>query len=150
MRSMPAYRYRGRHRACTSLDDGFALIEVLVSMMIFAIIASAATYAVTSGIGSSDASRDRVGSANVAQQQLEQARAMPQASLVATPTATSTAVVGTGTYTVTRTVGFLPADSTGCPTDVATDAPHEITVHVEVAPANGDSRTVGMDTVIAC
>jgi prepilin-type N-terminal cleavage/methylation domain-containing protein len=150
MRSLPAYRYRGEHRAHGGSDSGFALTEVLVSMMIFAIIAAAATYAVTSGIGSSSASRSRVGAANVAQQELEQARAMPQASLVATPSATSTATVGEGAYTVTRTVGFLPADSTGCPTDVATDAAHEITVHVEVAPADGSSRTVDMDTVIAC
>jgi prepilin-type N-terminal cleavage/methylation domain-containing protein len=150
MRSMHAHRYSGRHRAQGGFDAGFALTEVIVSMMIFAIIAAAATYAVTSGIGSSSASRDRVGAANVAQQQLEQARAMPRASLVATPTATSTATVGNGTYTVTRTVGYLPADSTGCPTDVATDAAHEITVHVEVAPTDDGSRTVGLDTVIAC
>jgi Tfp pilus assembly protein PilV len=131
-------------------DSGFALTEVIVSFIIFLVIATAATVSVSRGIDSSGASRDRVGAANVAQQQLEQARAMPRASLTAVPTATSTATVGTSNYAITRTVGFLPADSTACPTDVATDAPHEITVHVDVTALGATPRTIGMDTVIAC
>jgi hypothetical protein len=58
--------------------------------------------------------------------------------------------VGNSRYRVTRTVGYLPAGSTACPTDVATDAPHEITVHVDVAAGGATPRTIGMDTVIAC
>src|SRR5262245_46321268 len=151
MRSLLANRLRGgRPGPHRSSEAGFALTEIIVSMVMFAIIATAATYAVTSGINSSGASRDRVGAANVAQQQLEQARAMPRANLIAAPTATSTATVGANQYTVTRTVGYLPAGSTSCPTAVATDAAHEITVHVDVTTVGETPRTVGMDTVIAC
>ena len=152
MRSTLADRLRGRHGAPGNdpADSGFALTEVIVSFIIFVAVATAATYAVTRGIDSSGASRDRVGAANVAQQQLEQARALPRASLTAAPIATSTATVGAGTYKVTRTVGYLPAGSTACPTDVATDAAHEITVHVDVTTGGAVTRTIGMDTVIAC
>jgi Tfp pilus assembly protein PilV len=152
MRCPLACRLRGRLRALGTdqADRGFALTEVIVSFILFVAIATAATYAVTRGIDASSSSRDRVGAANVAQQQLEQARAMPRASLTAAPTATSTATAGTSSYTVTRTVGFLPAGSTACPTDVATDAPHEITIHVDVTAQGATPRTIGMDTVIAC
>ena len=150
MRSMHVCSYRGRHRAPGGGEDGFALVEVLVSMLMFAFIAVAGTYAVTAAIDTSSASRNRVGAANVAQLQLEQARAMPHSNLLATPTATSTATVGNSRFAVTRTVGYLPAGSTSCPTTVATDAAHEITVHVAVSPVNGGARTVGLDTVIAC
>ena len=150
MRSLPANRLRGRLSARSSSEGGFALAEIIVSMMIFAFVATAATYVVTRGIDSSSASRDRVGAANVAQQQLEQARAIPRADLTATPTAISTATVGTSRYTVTRTIGYLPTGSTDCPTTVASDAAHEIAVHVDVTVQGANPRTVGMDTVIAC
>jgi prepilin-type N-terminal cleavage/methylation domain-containing protein len=156
MRSLLAQRLTRRSRGKHSGGDGdvaqagFALTEVLVCFVILLIIATAATYAVNAGINSSSITHQRVGSANVAQQQLEQARALPRASLTATPTATSTASVGGSKYTVKRSIGYLPTGSTACPTDVATDAAHEITVHVDVAPATGSTRTVGMDTVIAC
>ena len=61
-----------------------------------------------------------------------------------------TPTVGTSRYTVTRTIGYLPAGSTGCPTAVASDAAHEIAVHVDVTAQGANPRTVGMDTVIAC
>ena len=156
MRSTLAHRLRGRHCALGTAgdtddaDSGFALTEVIVSFIIFVAVATAATYAVTRGIASSVAGHDRVGAANLAQQQLEQARALPRAGLTASPTATSTATVGNSKYTVTRTVGYLPAGNTACPTDVATDAAHEITVHVAVVAHGATSRTIGMDTVIAC
>ncbi len=152
MRSTLADRLRGGPGALGTDqgDSGFALTEVIVSFIMFIVVATAATVAVSRGIDSSGANRDRVGAANIAQQQLEQARALPRASLTAAPTATSTAIAGASKYTVRRTVGFLPAGSTACPTDVATDAAHEITVHVDVTTQGQTPRTITMDTVIAC
>jgi prepilin-type N-terminal cleavage/methylation domain-containing protein len=140
---------RVRARPDVRDDRGFTLIEVMVSFVIFAIVASAATLAVVNGISTSKATSDRVGAANVAQQELEHARAMPRASLAAAPTATSTTTVGNNAFTTTRTIAYAPAGS-ACPTTIATDAPHKITVNVVVSWPGSHGRTVQMGTVLAC
>ena len=150
----PLTRFTHRLRTAGTGDDGFTLTEVIVSFVIFAIVATAATVAVVNGTKSTQLTNSRVTAANVAQQALQQAQAMPRAALTAAPSTSPT--VGTAQYTVNgfavaRTIGYLSgtASASSCPTTIDASAKHEITVHVVVTPAIG-GRSVSMDTVIAC
>lgn len=129
-------------------DAGFTLLEVVVSLVIFAIVAASATAAIINGVSSSNVTRNRVDAANIAQQDIQQLAALPRTSVTAAPTST-TVTVGNEPYTVTRQIGTLPS-GTPCPTVVATDTPHKITVHVQVNWPNDNGRSVQMDTVLAC
>ena len=131
-------------------DEGIILPEILVSMLIFAVVAAGATTAVMGGINANSITQNRVSTANVAQQALQQARNLTTDQLAATPAATSSATVGAGKYTITRTVTFTPAGSTACPSTLATGTPHAAIVHVSVSGTGDHARTVAMDTVIAC
>jgi prepilin-type N-terminal cleavage/methylation domain-containing protein len=132
-------------------DGGFTLVEALVSLTIFVIVAAAAALAIVTGISGNNASSDRVGAAQVAQQESDRARAMSKDVLTATPVATSTATRGSKQYTVQRTVSYIGGTScpTALPTGTATATPREIRVNV-VVTVPGSGRTVTMDTVLAC
>ena len=132
-------------------DGGFTLVEALVSLTIFVIVAAAAALAIVTGITGNNASSDRVGAAQVAQQESDRARAMSKDALTATPLATSTATRGSKQYTVQRTVSYIGGTScpTALPTGTATATPREIRVNV-VVTVPGSGRTVTMDTVLAC
>jgi type II secretory pathway pseudopilin PulG len=152
-----ADRVHGRHGGHRSVasgvpanDRGFALTEVIVAGLIFAIVSTAAVLAITGGLTGSTKTNQRVVTANVAQQAVQQAVDSPRASLTATPTTTTTATVGSGTYVVRRSISYYPAGATACPNPVATDTPYSIVVHVTAAPSASPTRTVAMDTVIAC
>lgn len=131
-------------------EDGIILPEILVSMLIFAIVAAGATTAVMGGLNANSITQNRVTTANVAQQALQQTRNLTTDQLAATPSATSSATIGAGKYTITRTVTFTPAGSTACPSSLATGTPHAAVVHVSVSGTGDHARTVAMDTVIAC
>jgi prepilin-type N-terminal cleavage/methylation domain-containing protein len=137
----------GYARTC---DDGFTLLETLVSFVLFAIVATAATYALVTGVTTRKATSDRIDATSIAEQQTARVRTMPQAQLTATPTTTTRATVGSTTYTVTRTVGYVPA---GTPCPAAGAAPdstvHEIAVSV-VVTVPGSGRQVEMDSRLAC
>jgi prepilin-type N-terminal cleavage/methylation domain-containing protein len=148
--SSPLTRIKNRLRSAASGDDGFTLTEVIVSFVIFAIVATAATVAVVGGTKSTQLTNNRVTAANVAQQSLQQAQAMPRASLTATGPASPThgnAQYSVSGFAVTRTIGYV--GGTSCPNGIDASAKHEITVHVVVTPATS-GRPVAMDTVIAC
>jgi type II secretory pathway pseudopilin PulG len=148
----PIERRRGRHAGPPpAADSGFALTEILVAGMIFAIVSAAAVTATVTGIHSASATHQRVVTANVAQQAIQQAVAMPRASLTATPSpSASTVTIGTGRYRVTRSIQYLPAGTNACPSTVAVGTPYAIVVHVSAVPVADSTRSVQMDTVIAC
>lgn len=137
---------RGAHE-----DGGFTLVEAVVSLTIFVIVAAAAALALLTGITGNNASSDRVGAAQVAQQESDRARAMSRTDLTASPTVTSTATRGAKQYSVRRTVSYLGGSScpTALPSGTATATPREIQVNV-VVTVPGSGRTVTMDTVLAC
>lgn len=149
---------RGRHEAGRgsgrisgrgSGDDGFTLIETLVSLGLFMIVSLAAVLAVVTATSNTDATRDRVAAANVAQQEIARAQAMPRSGLTASPTASRTATVGSEPYTVTRSIAYVPA-GVPCPSAPATDAPHRISVYVTVTWPGAKGRSVDVGTVLAC
>jgi hypothetical protein len=119
--------------------------------VILAIIGAAAVMAINTGVSSASVTHQRVVTANVAQQAIQQAVTMPRASLTATPTpAASTVTVGNGKYSVTRSIGYSPTGTNACPTAVVVGTPYAIVVHVVAVPVAGSTRSVQMDTVIAC
>ena len=150
-------RLHGRHGSASvsgphgpESDGGFALVEVLVGMIIFAIVSAGATLAIIGGAQSNSVSQARVGAANIAQQALQRAESLPRASLAATPSTTSTVTVGSATYSVQRQVTYTPATASACPTTIVSGTPYAMVVHVVVSGTGQNSRSVTMDTVLAC
>lgn len=133
-------------RACHRLgnarnDDGFTVLEVVVAMTIFVIVAVGAAGGVLNGIKASNSTTNRVGGANVAQSDLDQARVQPTPS----PTSYATNAPSGGSYTVTRTVTMpTPSGSTACP------AGSEMTISVVVTGPGRSTSSVKMQTVVAC
>ncbi|MBE7189289.1 prepilin-type N-terminal cleavage/methylation domain-containing protein [Jatrophihabitans endophyticus] len=157
--SAPAVGLVGRWRARfgdESGDEGFTLIEAIVSFVIFAIVIAAAVTAIVTGIKTSNGNRDRVTAANVAQQALTKAQGATGASLAAAPTATSTSTVGKEPYTVVRRIDYAQASATAtapassCPTVVTSGTSYWMHIAVTVTWPGANGRTVQMDTVRSC
>jgi prepilin-type N-terminal cleavage/methylation domain-containing protein len=123
-------------------DAGFTVIEAIVAMTIFVIVSAAAIAAVFGGIQSSNNTNNRVGAANIAQSDLEQARAQGTPSATSYPTAPTS---GGPTFQVTRSVTMPPPSATAtCPDGSS------IKVGVTVSGPGNSGRSVSMSTVIAC
>jgi Tfp pilus assembly protein PilV len=120
-------------------EDGFALLEVLVSFVLFAIVSASATVAIANSIKVSNTTRNRVTATGLAEAALAQARANTTA-LMATPTTTSTS----GAYTVARTATVPVVSGVRCP------AGQTMPVTVTVTWLQTGNRSVRLDTVIAC
>jgi prepilin-type N-terminal cleavage/methylation domain-containing protein len=141
--TVTARRVRRRLDATAHDDSGFTLLEVVVSFVLFSIVAGAATMAISNGIKTSNLTRDRVAAANVAQAAIAQARA-DKPAVIATPTpAPSTVQNGNHSYTVSQAASVPSASGTTCP--VGSVMPFTVKVSWP-----GDTRTVRVDTVIAC
>ena len=129
-----------RIRYAARNDGGFTVVEVVVSLVLFVIVAAAATSAIVNALATSNTTNNRVTATGLAQQALAQARA-DQAAVIATHDLTSVS----GPYTVTRTA-LVPVNVNGevCP------AGDTISVTVVVTWINGGNRSVRLDTVMAC
>jgi prepilin-type N-terminal cleavage/methylation domain-containing protein len=135
-------RIHRRVRATADGDGGFTLLEVIVSFVLFAIVAAGATTGIVAALNASHSSQQRVDASNLGQQDLALALAayrsgtMPQAS-------TYTSGVTNEQFTITRTV-TLTGGATAC-------APGgSFTVHVEVRQKQTTTFLAQTDTVIAC
>jgi prepilin-type N-terminal cleavage/methylation domain-containing protein len=120
-------------------DAGFALLEVLVAFVLFAIVAASATVAIANSISVSNTTRNRVTATGLAQAAIAKARA-DATTLMATPAETSTS----GAYTVVRTVTVPVVNGVRCPAGEA------MPVTVSVTWRQHGNRSVRVDTVIAC
>jgi len=130
-------------RARSGDDAGFTIIEVMVALAIFALVAAGAVAGAIGGSKASSSAKNQVASVNVAQNDLEQARANPTPA----PTSYSTAPVANGpTYSVTRTVTTVaPAGA------AAGSCPAGGERHISVlVRANGTNNASRLDTVVAC
>jgi prepilin-type N-terminal cleavage/methylation domain-containing protein len=97
-----------RAASARSRDAGFTLVEVMVSLVLFGVVAGASVTAITTSSRTNNTARDRVTAANLAQADIQQARALRYPSYPAA-VASHPVTVGTKRYTVNRSV------STTCP-----------------------------------
>jgi Tfp pilus assembly protein PilV len=87
-----------------SNDAGFTVLEVLVAFVLFAVMAGASTTAILNANASSNTTQDRVTAADLAQQDLQQARSLRDGIYPTAPAATypKSVKVGNQTFTVNR------------------------------------------------
>ena len=131
-------------------DDGFTLIEVIVSLTLFVLVAGAATFAIISSIRASDVTNQRVAAGQVAQQELDRVRALgPNPVVSARPLPTGSATSADG-VTFTVTVIASPTWSTPCYIGTAPVTGGFRNLEVTVALPGGRISPVVMDTRMAC
>jgi Tfp pilus assembly protein PilV len=126
-------------------DDGFTLVEALVAFSLLAIVSTASINASITAVSSSNGSRDRIAAANLAQQDLENARSLQYPDYPAAAAA-HPVTVGNKTFSVQRTV------STTCPSLWTPGLPTSMKVTTTVTSPGAANRAVSvtMATVIAC
>ncbi len=133
-------------RADAHGDSGFTLIEAVVSLTIFAIVSAAAVSASVNGIELTHLTTNRVTAANLAQQDLDMARAVQAGSVSATGYP-RTVTKGSTTYTINRSITY--SSGTSCPTTAAAGVQYYLTLTDTVTWA-GQHRPMRLDAVIAC
>jgi len=131
-------------------DEGFTLIEVIVSLALFMLVAGAATFAIISSIRASDVTNQRVAAGQVAQQELDRVMALgPNPVVTARPLAMGSATSVDGRkYTVT--VAASPAWTTPCFIGSVVGTGGFRNIEITVALPSGRISPVVMDTRIAC
>lgn len=142
MSSLPVLRRIQRRLTCdTDREAGFTLIEALVSFVIFAVVASSATYAIINALNASHVSQQRVDAADVAQAVV--ADAIINANTIAEippPGTVSTPNVGLELFTVVETITGSGSCTTG----------KMFTVNVEVYQKQTDQFLARSDARVSC
>lgn len=94
-------------------DDGLSLIEVLVSITLFAVVAAGTGTMLVTGIGVSRDARNRTAASLLASEGLESARNLATTTFTQLTTAAAPAVktVNNVAFTVTQTATFIPKDA---------------------------------------
>lgn len=100
----------------TTNEDGFSLIEVIVSMVVLAILSSAVVLVLGQSMQASRTSKQRVVAANVVAAQMDLIRDKPVASLPVGVTTLPTVTVDGINYSIVQTVRWVPGP------DAATDS----------------------------
>lgn len=113
-------RLRGSEPSDGVNDAGFSLVEVIVAIVLFALVATAATAMLVTGLATTRLERNRTAAAAIATEQLEQARnysvllgnwvanAPSAAAALAVPVPAASRVVGGNTYYVSQTSAWVP------------------------------------------
>jgi type II secretory pathway pseudopilin PulG len=95
-------------------ESGFAIIEVVVSAAVLAIVAMAVLAGIDGATGSSAREKARAVAANLAEQDQERLRAMSVDTLTAVPQAPPITIDGV-TYTIKSEAGWVTDDTGGTP-----------------------------------
>lgn len=151
---MPPTRVRPPLRRVDRGDDsGFTVVEALVCFVMLAVVAAWSGVAIYDATTTSKTSTDRIAATNLAQQDLQSARALRYPTYPQARAATSTTVEGTK-YTVTRSVTWTKPDGTTigtCPTTPDfTARPFMVVTTTVTWPPAGTDQTVVASTEIAC
>ena len=131
-------------------DDGFTLVEVIASMVVLAILATAVAVALAQSLQASRTSRQRVAAANLISQQMDLIRDAGAGALgigVSSPTPVS--VDGT-LYSMTQTVRWVSGTSSA--TDSCSGTGTALFKSVSIAatwPSMAGTAPVRSDTVLA-
>jgi prepilin-type N-terminal cleavage/methylation domain-containing protein len=135
-----------------SRDDGFSLIEVIFAIMIFALIAMAATSGFITEIAMENKSRNRVAAAGLAASEIDNARSVAPSSLVVGSTGYDT-WVGKLKYHVQRDVAYVPLNSTQGACDGGANNGAQVKVYrvdaVVTWPKMGNTPAVRAETQIS-
>lgn len=140
---------RARLTPKADAEAGLTLIEVIIAMMIFAMVAVGVAYAVSASLVTTRDAKAREVAANLAAQDIDYARSVDDVTAVVNQT-TSTTVNGI-TYTLKRTTGWISsdgADST-CGSSSGVLLYKHVNDRVTWTGARTSTTTVQADTLIA-
>jgi prepilin-type N-terminal cleavage/methylation domain-containing protein len=144
MTPQPVRRIRHRVALATHLDDGFTLIEVLVSFVLFVIVSTSATFAIVAALHASHTSQQRIDASNVAQRFM--ADQQQNAQRAVNGSATYPASVKNEDFNVQRTISFFYG-STQC----NPGGSYAVNVEVSQMQKDGNYRLLARsDSVITC
>lgn len=134
--------------ATRDLDAGLTLVELLVAMMVFAILALGVAYSMLATLQSSRDSRGRAIASNLAAQEVDLVRSVDDIFTIGTITRQTT-VAGTA-FTVTRATDWVNSgvDSGDCGTGSGVLQHKKINVTVSWG-TGASQRTVHTDTIVA-
>ena len=109
----------GQRRRRHFRDAGFSLMEIIVALSVFAVLAVACATMTIDSLGVAGDNRERVRAANLASAEIERTRAQFRASRSSVPetTAVNPTLVDGNSYTVARTTTWVDAEG-----DPASDA----------------------------
>jgi len=129
-------------------DDGFALVEMMVALVVFGLVAAAVLMTLNAALGMSRTNRQRVVAAGLAARQIEIARGMSAATIPDGQQVWSVPVDAT-TYTLTQTAQYVQDQASGSPcTSGSNGAPGYKRISVVVTwPAMLSVRPVRSDTL---
>lgn len=144
-----AHRVRNRYLhvargADATTDAGFSLLEVIVSFVIFAVVAGSATAAIVSALRASHSSQQRVDAAQVALQFVSDAQRNPGSMQPESNKTFPTVGVQNEQFSVTRSIVFSNSGTTTCTSGMY------FTVHVTVNQAQTGKFLARSDTVVTC
>lgn len=122
-------------------DAGFSLVEILVALAVFTVMAIAASTALITTIQVSNQTQNRVVANNLARLKIEQIEGQALAGFAPNVTPTTTALRGK-TFFVSPSLAIVsPASTFTCKARA---------VSVTVSWANSANRKVRYDTVLSC
>jgi type II secretory pathway pseudopilin PulG len=134
----------GAMRGAAVRDDGFSLLEVLVSFLLFVIVSASATAAIVSAIRASHRSQQRVEGTGVAQAVISRYMSSPGSAVLGTKTYLLS--VKNEQFSVTQTIAFTDPRATQC----LGGASHTYLLNVSVSQAQTKQFLVRNDALIAC
>jgi type II secretory pathway pseudopilin PulG len=127
-------------------DEGFTMMEVVVSAMIFALAATVLAGVFIKTLGLAQSNTQRTTAANLAMQQMEKLRATKAVNIPDGLTTIGPVTIGGTAYTIHQYVKFSPVDGTAC-SGTATDlTAKQITITVDW-PNQGAVKDVRSDTI---
>lgn len=130
-------------------DDGFTIIEVVIAMMVFAVVALGVAYSTLTTIRMTGDARAREVAANLAAGEVDALRAAADPFTVYD--ATRTVTVDGNAYIVTRRAGWVSATGTssGCGTGTGTLLYKRVNVAVSWAGRLNTASAAHADTILA-
>ncbi|WIB15338.1 type II secretion system protein [Curtobacterium sp. MCPF17_050] len=139
-----------RLRAARDDQSGFTIIEVMVAMTVFAIIAAGVAAGIASTLYLTQDNRSREAALNLANQALDAARSTKDVFTLDNDTSAQT--VGNQTYTISRTTNWINSDGTDNSCGAGSGVLAYKRVSISVSWRSGTSpreKEVALDTLVS-